>query len=128
MDGMGLKIDTVRLSGGGARSPFWRQLQANIYNKKVATISSHEGGAYGVAILAGVGTGVWKNVPEACKAVISEVERLKGESNMSDPKRYGMSWGKDEEGYIYISPHESPKGMWVKWEDYQSLKNPRNNS
>ena len=73
---MKLKIKTVRLSGGGARSAFWRQLQADIYNKPVAVINAQEGPAYGVAILAGVGTGVWSSVPQACKAVIRETEKL----------------------------------------------------
>ncbi len=77
MEGMDIKVRTVRVSGGGARSPFWRQLQADIYSKNVATINAQEGPAYGVAILAGVGTGVWKNVPQACKAVIHETEKLK---------------------------------------------------
>lgn len=76
MQQMKLKIKTVRLSGGGARSAFWRQLQADIYNKPVAVINAQEGPAYGVAILAGVGTGVWRSVPQACKAVIRETEKL----------------------------------------------------
>jgi xylulokinase len=77
MQGMNINVKTVRLSGGGARSGFWRQMQADIYSKQVAVINADEGPAYGVAILAGVGTGVWKNVPEACGAIISEVETLK---------------------------------------------------
>ncbi len=77
MESMGINIKTVRVSGGGAKSKFWRQLQADIYNKPAATINSDEGPAYGVAILAGVGTGVWKNVPQACKAAIRETEKLK---------------------------------------------------
>ncbi|MEX2671224.1 MAG: xylulokinase [Phycisphaeraceae bacterium] len=74
MQEMGIDVDTVRLSGGGARSAFWRQLQADIYDAPTAVINAEEGPAYGVAILAGVGTGVWKSVPEACDAVISDVE------------------------------------------------------
>ena len=77
MDGMGINIKTVRLSGGGARSDFWRQLQADIYSKTVATINAQEGPAYGVALLAGVGTGVWKNVPQACENAIRETETRK---------------------------------------------------
>ena len=72
--GMGIDIESVRLSGGGARSSFWRQLQADIYNARCTVINAEEGPAYGVAILAGVGTGVWSSVPEACDAVISETE------------------------------------------------------
>lgn len=77
MEGMGIDVKTVRLSGGGARSAFWRQLQADIYNKPVAIINAQEGPAYGVAILAGVGTGVWKSVPQACKAIIRETEKFR---------------------------------------------------
>ena len=77
MDEMGIGIETVRLSGGGARSAMWRQLQADIYNRPTATINAEEGPAYGVAILAGVGTGVWRNVPQACKAAIRETERFR---------------------------------------------------
>jgi xylulokinase len=84
MAGMDIAIRTVRLSGGGARSAFWRQLQADIYNKTVATINAQEGPAYGVAILAGVGIGVWKNVPQACKAVIRETEKLKPQRKIAN--------------------------------------------
>jgi xylulokinase len=76
-DEMGIPIRTLRLSGGGAQSLFWRQLQADIYGKSVATINTDQGPAYGVALLAGVGTGAWKNVPEACSAAIEETEKLK---------------------------------------------------
>ncbi|HEX7009052.1 MAG TPA: xylulokinase [Phycisphaeraceae bacterium] len=77
MEGMGIAIRSVRLSGGGARSHFWRQLQADIYNKPVAIINAQEGPAYGAAILAGVGTGVWASVPQACQAVIRQTQQLK---------------------------------------------------
>ena len=77
MDGMGINIRTVRLSGGGAKSAFWRQLQADIYGRTAAVINADEGPAYGVALLAGVGTGVWNSVPQACKACIEDVEKLK---------------------------------------------------
>ena len=41
---------------------------------------------------------------------------------MSEPKRYDMTWGKDDDDYIFVSPSEQPKGRWVKWEDYAALK------
>ena len=73
----GLKVPAkeVRLSGGGARSEFWRQLQADIYGLPVAVTNSHEGPAYGVALLAAVGTGAYKNVVEACTATIRTVSQ-----------------------------------------------------
>jgi len=77
MQHMGIDIKTVYLTGGGARSAFWRQLQADVYNTPVGLTNATEGPAYGVALLAGVGAGVWKNVPQATKAVIDETEKLK---------------------------------------------------
>ena len=72
---MGIAVDEVRLSGGGARSEFWRQMQADVYENAVCTINADEGPAYGVALLAGVGTGVWSSVEEACEQSISVVRR-----------------------------------------------------
>ncbi|MFG0249501.1 MAG: xylulokinase [Phycisphaeraceae bacterium JB051] len=77
MQQMGIATKSVRLSGGGARSDFWRQLQADIYNTPVVTINAQEGPAYGVALLAGVGTGVWSSVKQACQQAISETEKRK---------------------------------------------------
>lgn len=76
-----IPVQEVRLSGGGARSRFWRQLQADIYGARVVTTNSSEGPAYGVALLAAAGTGAYKNVVEACRATI-EVE----EKTMPDAK------------------------------------------
>ncbi|MEM7575998.1 MAG: xylulokinase [Planctomycetota bacterium] len=76
-DDMGVAMRSVRLSGGGAKSVFWRQLQADVYGTPVALTNASEGPAYGVALLAGVGTGVWKDVPEACAATIEQTETLK---------------------------------------------------
>jgi xylulokinase len=70
IQGMGVPVTEIRVSGGGARSKFWRALQADVYRQPVWTVSSAEGPAYGVALLAGVGTGAWKSVPEACQATI----------------------------------------------------------
>ncbi len=69
--GMGVDASAVRVSGGGGKSPIWRQMQADMFDCGVQVLSSSEGGALGVALLAGVGTGVWSSVPEACDAVIS---------------------------------------------------------
>ncbi len=76
IEGMKIPVASVRLSGGGARSAWWRQLQADIYHKPAVSINTAEGGALGVAILAGVGIGEWSDVPEACSAIIRETERL----------------------------------------------------
>jgi xylulokinase len=76
MKQMNIPIAQVRASGGGARSAFWRQLQADIYKLPVVITNASEGPAYGVALLAGVGTGVWNSVEEACKSSIKQVEKI----------------------------------------------------
>jgi xylulokinase len=77
MKHMSVPITEVRASGGGARSLFWRQLQADIYGREIVTTNASEGPAYGVALLAGVGIGVWDSVEQACKSSIRRTERLK---------------------------------------------------
>jgi xylulokinase len=76
MRAMNIPTDQVRASGGGARSAFWRQLQADVYKTPVVITNASEGPAYGVALLAGVGTGVWKSVEEACKSSIKQTEKV----------------------------------------------------
>ncbi len=73
----GVAIRQIRLSGGGARSEFWRQLQADIYGATCTTINSEEGPAYGAALLAATGTGAFKDLPEACKAGIEVTRTVK---------------------------------------------------
>jgi len=68
--GMGITIKDMLACGGGGSSPLWRQMLADVYNCPVKTVVSKEGPALGVAILAGVGTGLYKSVQEGCKAVI----------------------------------------------------------
>ena len=67
---MRLPIFRVRLGGGGARSPLWRQIQADVYGREVETVTAEEGAAYGAAILAGVGAGCWASVDAACEALV----------------------------------------------------------
>jgi xylulokinase len=70
MRALGLSIAQVRASGGGARSPLWRQILADIFDAEIATVNVTEGAAYGAALLAAVGAGVCGSVAEACQAAI----------------------------------------------------------
>jgi xylulokinase len=83
MADMNIPISEVRASGGGARSDFWRHLQADIYNKPIVLTNASEGAAYGVALLAGVGTGAWKSVEEACNACIRATEKIKPDKKLA---------------------------------------------
>jgi xylulokinase len=70
IEDLGVPVKQIRASGGGSRSPFWRQIQADVFGRTVVTINTEEGPAYGVALLAAVGAGEYKNIQEACAATI----------------------------------------------------------
>jgi xylulokinase len=70
MTEMGVPIEQVRAGGGGARSTLWRQIQADVTGRPHVTINIDEGPALGVALLAGVGVGLYPSVAEACRHVI----------------------------------------------------------
>jgi xylulokinase len=69
-------VQGVRLGGGGGRSPLWQQIQADIYDHEVETLEAEEGAAYGAAILAGVGAGVWPSVDVACRSSIRTKQKI----------------------------------------------------
>jgi xylulokinase len=73
---MKVPVTCIRLGGGGARSPLWRQIQADVYDREVEAVEAEEGAAYGAAILAGVGAGAWKSVDEACDAIVRVAHRI----------------------------------------------------
>ena len=73
----GIKPEKVIISGGGAMSPLWRQIAADVFNLPVVTVSgSGEGGAYGAALVAGVGVGIWPDLVEASKVLHEETVTL----------------------------------------------------
>lgn len=73
---MNVPVETIRLGGGGARSSLWRQIQADVYGHEVEMVEAEEGAAYGGALLAGVGGGIWQSVDAACAAVVRVAERV----------------------------------------------------
>jgi xylulokinase len=73
IEGMGVAVESVRVSGGGARSGFWRQLIADILDKRVAVLETEEGSAYGAALLALIGTGQYRSAPDVCKQSVREI-------------------------------------------------------
>jgi xylulokinase len=91
IDAMGVRIDSVRLSGGGARSPFWRRMLADVFDRRVAVLASQEGSAHGAALLAMVGTGAFGSVVEACGAAVVETESLAPDPEIAAVYRAGHS-------------------------------------
>jgi xylulokinase len=64
-------INQVRVSGGGAKSQLWQQILADSLGVELVTVNTTEGAAFGAALLAGVGAGIYSSVPEACQQMIS---------------------------------------------------------
>jgi xylulokinase len=71
----GLSIDQVRATGGGAQSPLWRHIIADVLDVELVTTSAQEGPAFGAALLAGVASGVYSSVQQACELTVHPVER-----------------------------------------------------
>ncbi|REK05977.1 MAG: xylulokinase [Planctomycetota bacterium] len=72
--GLDVPVRQIRASGGGSKIPLWRQIQADVFGQKVVTLNAEEGPAYGVALLAAVGAGAFKDIEEACSATIRVVK------------------------------------------------------
>ena len=80
---LGVPIEEVRVTGGGARSALWRELQANIYGIPIRRTLADEGAAYGAALLGGVAAaGIYRDLGEACSVV-----RLRDEVTEPHPQR-----------------------------------------
>jgi xylulokinase len=73
---LGIPVSGIRLGGGGARGALWRRIQAGIYGHAVEVLTAEEGGAFGCALMAGVGAGHWANLDEACAQAIEVAQRV----------------------------------------------------
>ncbi len=105
LSGMGVSPQGMLLTGGGAKSTFWRQLLPDILDCPVTTIASSEGPALGVAILAGVGAKVYNSVEEACDLLVKP----------------GDTYQKDEDrAKIYRQYHKLYQGLYPAL--FQSFK------
>jgi xylulokinase len=73
---LGASVESVRASGGGAKSPFWRSILAGVFDKPISTLQTQEGSAYGAALLAMVGSRRFASVEDACRETIRERARI----------------------------------------------------
>ncbi len=73
---LGIPVTAIRLGGGGARGALWRRIQAGVYGHAVEVLVAEEGGAFGCALMAGVGARHWKNLDEACAQAIHVAQRI----------------------------------------------------
>jgi xylulokinase len=73
---LGIPVEQIRASGGGSRSFFWRQIQADVFGKELVTLRTSEGSALGAALLAGVGAKIYSSVEESARQAIQIRERM----------------------------------------------------
>ena len=95
---LGIPVKGVRLGGGGARGPLWREIQASVYGYTTDVLVAEEGGAFGAALLAGVGAGVWPDLEAACSEAIEVAQRIE-----PDPKLVER-YSKGYEAYRKVYP------------------------
>ena len=74
MRAAGVPVEEIRATGGGARSGFWRAILADLFDAEMVTINASEGPAFGAALLAGVGVGVYAGVEEAADKTVAKAE------------------------------------------------------
>ena len=103
---MGVKPAQIRFTGGGAKSVLWRQILADVLNTDVLTMQDDEGPAFGAALLAGVGAGVYHNTEEAVKNTVAP-----GEICEPDPENIEKY---DEIYILFKSLYQSLKGDYNK--------------
>ena len=89
LDYLGLDVDEIRAMGGGANSPLWCQMKADMTGKRLVTLKNKETACLGSAILAGVGTGVFESVEQAAKKIeLDKVFEDKGTDYTECYERY----------------------------------------
>jgi xylulokinase len=89
---LGIPVSGIRLGGGGAKGALWRKIQAGVYGHAVEVLTAEEGGAFGCALMAGVGVGHWANLDQACGQAIEVALRI--EPDASDAAAYKLGYAK----------------------------------
>jgi xylulokinase len=95
---LGIPVKGVRLGGGGARGPLWREIQASVYGYTTDILVAEEGGAFGAALLAGVGAGAWADTDAACATAIHVAQQI--EPDEAAKERYAVGY----RGYRKVYP------------------------
>lgn len=76
LDYLNVPVDEIRIMGGGAKSPVWCNMKANLVGKKLITLKNKETACLGSAILAGVGAGCFESVEKAAELIETDLEYI----------------------------------------------------
>jgi xylulokinase len=99
---LGINLERTKICGGGAKSPLWKKIIANVLNLKVDVIESEEGPALGGAMLAAVACGEFGSVKEVADKVVKIVDTIEPESELVD--KYNKRYAKFKEIYPACKP------------------------
>ncbi len=99
---LGIKIERTKICGGGAKSPLWKKMIANIFGIKVDVIESEEGPGYGGAILAAVGCGEFASVEEAAEKLVKVVDTVEPDPELT--AKYDARYQQFKEIYPACKP------------------------
>lgn len=97
-----VQIQRVLFSGGGAKSPLWHQILSDVLNTELFTVNTTEGAAFGAALLAGTGVGIWQNIQEACHATIKITSHIAPDAGVVE--RYNSAYQVYRELYPTLKP------------------------
>jgi xylulokinase len=98
----GFPIEQVRVTGGGAKSPLWRQIIADVLGVELVTTNATEGPAFGAALLAGVASGLYASVQQACQETVRAVERTQPRSEVE--RAYAQAYETYQALYPALKP------------------------
>ncbi len=116
IQGAGLgEITQVRVSGGGAKSPLWRQIMADVLNVELVTVNTTEGAAFGAALLAGVGAGLYDSVEQAAAQMVSITGRTTPDADAA--ARYPAFYERYRALYPALAPEFAAIAAVVEQQD-----------
>lgn len=101
---LGIKIERTKICGGGAKSPLWKKIIANVLNIKVDVIAAEEGPALGGAMLAAVANGEYASVKDAADAIVKVVDTVEPDEELV--KKY------DERYAHFVKLYPAVKGLY----------------
>jgi xylulokinase len=99
---LGVPVQELRVTGGGGRSPIWREILAAVLEAPLRLLEVDEGPAFGAAILAAAGTGAYESVPAACAAMVRPAGAVPVDEGLA--ARYGQLLPLFRQTYLQLRP------------------------